>query len=367
VLDVQSSELDAFNADDVFVLETLGNQVAIAIQNAFLFERIETALDALQVSEERFALAVQGANDGIWDWDIQKNSLYWSPRVKELLGYAEDELDITFDTLDSTLHPDDRDQTKSTIEARLKDGGLYRVDHRLRTKSGEYRWFRARGQVVFDEAGNPVRMVGSTADITGRKQAEERLHQTLRGIIDALGQIVDIRDPYTAGHQKRVTQLSIAIAKEMELSDEQIEGIRVAGLLHDIGKMSIPTEILSKPGQLSELERTLFKVHPKVAYDILPTVDFPWPIAQIVLQHHERMNGSGYPQGLKGKEIMLEARILTVADVTEAMASDRPYRPAFGIDEALEEISDNKGELYDLGVAEACLRLFNEKRFRFGD
>jgi len=367
VLDVQSSELDAFNVDDIFVLETLGNQVAIAIENAFLFERIEAALDALQVSKERFALAVQGANDGIWDWDIQKESLYWSPRMKQLLGYADDELDPEFEMLDSLLHPNDREHTKAAIEASLKDGRLYDVDQQMRTKSGEYRWFHARGQVVFDEVGKPVRMVGSTTDVTERKQAEERLHQTLQGIIEALGQITEVRDPYTAGHQKRVTQLSVAIAKEMELSDEQIEGIHVSGLLHDIGKMSIPAEILTKPVQLSEPERALLKDHPKVAYDILKTVDFPWPIDQIVLQHHERMDGSGYPQGLKGKEIMLEARILAVADVIDAMASHRPYRPAFGIDKALEEISDNKGVLYDPGVAETCLRLFNEKGFKFSD
>lgn len=320
---------------------------------------------ALHASEERFALAVQGANDGIWDWDIQQDSLYWSPRMKELLGYADDELDVDFDTFEATLHPDDREHTKAVMEARLKDGKLYDVDHRIRTKSGEYHWFHVRGQVVFDEAGDPVRMIGSTADITDRKQAEERLHRTLEGVIEALGQTTETRDLYTAGHQKRVTQLACAIAKEMGLSEKHIEGIRIAGLVHDIGKMAIPAEILSKPSRLSEMEYGLIKAHPQLAYNILKTIEFPWPVAQIVLQHHERMDGSGYPQGLKGEQILMEARILAVADVVEAMASHRPYRPALGIDKALEEISQNKGALYDPVVVATCLRLFDKKMFSF--
>lgn len=320
---------------------------------------------ALRESEERFTLAVQGANDGIWDWNIQKHTLYWSPRMKELLGYADGELDVDFDTFETFLHPGDRERTKATMEARLKDGGLYNVDHRLRTKSGEYRWFHARGQALSDEAGNPIRMIGSTSDITDRRQAEEKLHRTLQEVIEALGQTTETRDLYTSSHQKRVTQLSTAIAREMKLSEEQIEGIRVAGLLHDIGKLSIPAEILSKPSQLSEIEYALFKAHPRVAYDILKAIDFPWPVAQIVLQHHERMDGSGYPQGLKGDEILVEPRILAVADVVEAMASHRPYRPSLGVDKALEEIAQNKGKLYDPKVVDVCIRLFDEKGFEF--
>ena len=365
VISVQSFQPYAFSERDQDFLTAVADQAAISIENARLFEQTEAALQALRTSEERFALAVQGANDGIWDWDIQQDSLYWSPRMKELLGYADDELDVNFDTFEAALHPDDREHTKAIIEARLKDGKLYAADHRLRTKSGEYRWFHVRGQVVSDEAGNPVRMIGSTADITGRKQAEERLHRTLQGIIEALGQTAETRDLYTAGHQKRVTQLACAIAKEMGLSEEHIEGIRIAGLVHDIGKMSIPAEILSKPSRLSEMEYGLIKAHPQIACDILKNIDFPWPVAQIVLQHHERMDGSGYPQGLKGEQILLESRILAVADVVEAMASHRPYRPALGINKALEEIAQNKGSLYDPVVAATCLQLFEKKTFSF--
>lgn len=178
-----------------------------------------------------------------------------------------------------------------------------------------------------------------------------------------MASVVEIKDPYTAGHQKRVTRLASAIAEELGLPKEQIEGIRIAGLIHDIGKVSIPAEILSKPGRITDLEFSVIKTHSQAGYDILKTIEFPWPIAQIVLQHHERLNGSGYPQGLSGEEILLEARILGVADVVEAMASHRPYRPALGIDKALEEITQNRGILYDARVAEACLKLFADKGF----
>jgi len=176
---------------------------------------------------------------------------------------------------------------------------------------------------------------------------------------------VEVKDPYTAGHQRRVGNLARAIANEMGLPQEQIEGIRMAGLIHDLGKISIPAEILSKPGRLSDFEWGMIKMHPQVGYDILGEIEFPWPVAQMVLQHHERMDGSGYPQGLAGEDILLEAKILGVADVVEAMASFRPYRPARGLDKALEEISQNRGGLYDPEVVDVCLKLFTEKGFAF--
>jgi putative nucleotidyltransferase with HDIG domain len=162
-----------------------------------------------------------------------------------------------------------------------------------------------------------------------------------------------------------MTQLACTIAKEMSLPEEQIEGIRMAALIHDMGKITVPAEILSKPAPLSDLEYGLIKNHAQVGHDVLKEMDFPWPLAQIVLQHHEKLDGSGYPQGLSGEEIMLEARILAVADVVEAMASHRPYRPPRGLDKALEEISQNRGVLYDAEVVDVCLKLFSEKRFKF--
>ena len=207
-------------------------------------------------------------------------------------------------------------------------------------------------------------------DIAKRKQTEkelqntlDKLHGVVGGIIQAMATTLETRDPYTAGHQRRVADLACAIASEMGLSEDELIGIRTAGALHDLGKISVPAEILSKPSRLIEMEFCLIKRHCEVGYEILQEIGFPWPVAQAVLQHHERLDGSGYPQGLSGDDILLEARVLSVADVVEAMASHRPYRPALGIDRALKEISDNRGRLYDPEVAEACLRLFSSKGF----
>jgi len=209
-------------------------------------------------------------------------------------------------------------------------------------------------------------------DITKRKLAEEELKQTVEklrkglvGTIHVMSLMVETRDPYTAGHQKRVSNLARVIAQEMNLPKDMIDKIRMAGVIHDIGKISVPAEILSKPTKLTAIEFSLIKVHPQAGYDILKDVDLPYPIAEIVYQHHERLDGSGYPNGLKDGQILLEACILTVADVVEAMASHRPYRPAIGIEKALEEIEKNKGIFYDVKAVDACVRLFREKGFTF--
>jgi len=205
-----------------------------------------------------------------------------------------------------------------------------------------------------------------------RKNAErelklsiERFSRALSDTVKAMAMAVEIRDPYTAGHQRRGAGLARAIALEMRLDPKQIEGVQLACMIHDVGKISIPSEILSKPCLLSPLEISLIKVHPQVGYDILKEIDFPWPIAQAVLQHHERIDGSGYPEGLKNNDIILEARILAVADVVEAISSHRPYRPAFGINEAISEIDRKRGILYDSVVVESCLKLFQDKNYAF--
>jgi HD-GYP domain-containing protein (c-di-GMP phosphodiesterase class II) len=192
----------------------------------------------------------------------------------------------------------------------------------------------------------------------------DRLRKTLGSTIQVLADTVEVRDPYTAGHQRRVSDLARAIATEMCLVAEQIDGICMAGSIHDIGKLSVPAEILSKPTKLTNIEFSLIKEHSNKGYEMLKAVESPQPLAEIVYQHHERMNGSGYPRNLKGEEILIEARILSVADVVEAMASHRPYRPGLGIDAALNEIDRNKGIFYDDAVADVCLRLFREKGFK---
>ncbi len=197
------------------------------------------------------------------------------------------------------------------------------------------------------------------------EKSEKRLQKTMEDTIYTIGKIAETRDPYTSGHQKNVSQIATFIAHEMKLPQDKIEGIRIASLVHDIGKISLPAEILNKPTKLSEMEYSLIRDHSQVGYDILKSIEFPWPVARITLQHQERLNGTGYPQGLKGEDILLEARIIGVADVIDAMSSHRPYRPAWGIDKALEEISKNKGILYDPEVVDACLKLFKRKEFKF--
>ncbi|MGD9412497.1 MAG: HD domain-containing protein, partial [Desulfobacterales bacterium] len=209
----------------------------------------------------------------------------------------------------------------------------------------------------FSANGELAGIVEDLKDISRIKEAETQLQQSfnklrnaLEGTIQAMSLAIEIRDPYTAGHQKRVTEIAVAIARDMGLAADKVDGIRMAGLIHDIGKISIPAEILAKPGRITEKEFALIKEHPIVGYDILKKIEFPWPIAKIVLQHHERMNGSGYPQGLQGKYILPEARIIAVADVIESIASFRPYRPALGIQTALKEIADCRETLYDAQV-----------------
>jgi PAS domain S-box-containing protein/putative nucleotidyltransferase with HDIG domain len=214
-------------------------------------------------------------------------------------------------------------------------------------------------------------VISSARDVTERKKIEEELRlsseklaRAMEGTIQSMALTSETRDPYTAGHQHRVAKLACAIAKEMGLPDDTVEGIRVSGTLHDIGKIFVPAEILSKPGKLRPNEINLLKDHADVGYELLRNIEFPWPVAEIVYQHHERLDGSGYPRGLKDHEIMPEARIMAVADVVEAMASHRPYRPAFTIDKAMLEILQKRGVLYDEKAVDACMRLFNEKHYK---
>jgi len=237
--------------------------------------------------------------------------------------------------------------------------------------SGEKKWYQTNYVPIdTDFIGNGVLAVST--EITGRKlvelelkQSYEKLKRLLKATVNGLVSAVERRDPYTAGHQRKVGQLACAIANELGLSQDVIDGLYLAALVHDVGKIFIPIEILTKPVHLSELEFSLIKNHPTAAYDILKTIEFSWPVADIVLQHHERLDGSGYPQGLTSDQILFEAKILAVADVIEAMASHRPYRPALGISKALQEIEDNAGNLYDEKVSTCCLELFKVKKFQF--
>jgi HD-GYP domain-containing protein (c-di-GMP phosphodiesterase class II) len=238
------------------------------------------------------------------------------------------------------------------------------MEKRFIRKNGDAIWTSLAAGCVRKYDGTADYFVAVLEDITARKESFKRIRKTLGATINAIAAAVETRDPYTAGHQRRVADLTRAIATEMNLPTDKIDGMRMAAIIHDIGKISVPSEILTKPTKLTDLEFGIIKTHAQSGYDIPKDIEFPWPIARIVWEHHERMDGSGYPKRLVAEETLLESRILCVADVVESMASHRPYRPSLGIGAALKEIENNKGTLYDAGVVDACLRIFMDKGYQ---
>jgi PAS domain S-box-containing protein/putative nucleotidyltransferase with HDIG domain len=328
-----------------------------------LEEEVAEKTAALLESEEKYRTVIENAVEAVFV--LQDGVVKFSnPSVLELTGLSEEYLRTT--PFLEVIHPEDRAAAQDRHVRRLRGEALPdEYTFRIVGPDGEVHWAEIRS-VRIDWLGRPATL-NFAHDITERRRAEEALKEALSGTIEAIGLTTETRDPYTAGHQRRVTELAVAIAEELGFDERRIEAIRAAGLMHDIGKMAIPAEILSKPSALTDMEEALMQTHPQVAYDILKSVTFPWPLAQIVLQHHERIDGSGYPQGLRGDEILVEARVLAVADTVEAMASHRPYRAAVGIDAALKEIEDHRDTRYDPEIADACLRLFREGRFAFDD
>ncbi|MDM7999500.1 MAG: PAS domain S-box protein [Dehalococcoidia bacterium] len=328
---------------------------------------------AVAESEGRFRSLIETTSDWVWEVNEKLVYTYVSRRIHDILGYEPEEV-IGRAPVD--LMPlKEANRVARVFDTALREKKPFAfVENVCLHKDGHKVVLETSGVPFFDANGNVLGFRGIDRDVTERKRAEEeaqesfrKLQRTVEGTIQAIALTVETRDPYTAGHQRRVTKLAYAIAREMGLPNNQIQRVRIAGLLHDLGKIFIPTEILSKPGQLTEVEFAIIKSHPQAGHEILKNIEFPYPIADVVLQHHERMDGSGYPAGLKGDEIVMEARILAVADVAEAMSSHRPYRPALGLDKALKEIVNNKGTLYDAQVVEACMRVFSSGAFKFDD
>ena len=322
----------------------------------------------LEESEKRYRGVAENAHDAIYI--MTSNSLqYVNPAFESLTGFKGKELCRKEFNFWDIVYPDDIKIIKEKAKKRRKkEPGC--TEFRIKSKNKGVRIVEANTVNLWKD-GEASEM-GILRDITRRKKAEEKLKKSLETLqntfvktIDALVSALERRDPYTAGHQKRVAYLVCEIAEEMGLSKGKIEGIRMAGSVHDIGKIQIPTEILIKPEHLSDIELIMIKMHPQVGYDILKEIDFPYPVARIILQHHERIDGSGYPEGLSGDKILLETRILAVADVIEAMSAYRPYRPSLGVPSALEEVKKYKGKLYDPEVVDACFRLFHEKKIKF--
>jgi PAS domain S-box-containing protein len=351
------------------LVDRSGKVIGVASLVEDVTERFRTET-ALRDSEELYRRLVASIPDLIIRTDLSGNVLFANEVANRMNGDAAPDGLVGLNVFDFVA-PEDRE--KAVFASRRmfdKKIGPQEID--LVFKSEARIPFEIDGAILRDAEGAPYSIVYLCRNITERKRAEKdlregltKLRTTLKASIDSLSSAIEMRDPYTAGHQERATRLARAIACEMDLPEEAVEAIEIAGVIHDIGKLYVPAEILSKPTKLTDLEYALIKTHPQAGFTILSKIDFPWPIARIVHEHHELVNGSGYPQGLAGKDILLEARILCVADVVEAMSSHRPYRPALGIGAALEEISLKRGILYDREVVDACLRLFRDKQFKF--
>jgi PAS domain S-box-containing protein/putative nucleotidyltransferase with HDIG domain len=324
---------------------------------------------ALRESEERYRHLVENANDIIYWTDSNGCFSFVNPVVKRILGYDEKEL-IGKHYLE-LIHLDYREEAERFYNLQFAERILNTYNELpVITKEGKELWIGQNVQLIVegDRFGGfraVVRDISDQREANGKiKSTIDKLRKAMNGIIQAIELTIETRDLYTAGHQRRVSNIARAIATEMGLQKNMIDGIRIAGLLHDIGKLHVPAEILSKPGKITENEFKIIKAHPRVGYDILKNIEFPWPIDYIVLQHHERINGTGYPDGISGEDILIEARILAVADVVEAMSSHRPYRAATGLDSALNEIEKNRGILYDPSVVDACIKIFKEGDFK---
>jgi len=331
----------------------------------------------LRESKEWFSTTLNSIGDAVIATDKEGSITFMNSVAEALTGWRQEEAlgKNLKDRVRIILTDEAYSQKKNKGKISGEGRSIYYVEQAMLINKGNH-------EIPVDYSDAPIRdeqggVLGSVLvfrDVTERKQAQEELQQsftklrkTLDETVQSLASAVEMRDPYTAGHQERVAKLACAIAKEMGLPAGQVEGIRMAGIIHDIGKIYVPAEILNKPSRLNEAEIMLIKKHPQVGYDILKGIEFPWPIAQIVLQHHERMLGTGYPQGLSGGDILLEARIIGVADVVEAMYSHRPYRPSVGVEKTLQEISKNRAILYDPVVVDACIKLFTERGFKFED
>jgi len=360
LLQLNDRRPDRFTIEMIRFFEGLGASIGIAV------DRRKKA-DLLRKAEEKYRSIFENAQEGIFQTTPGGRYLSVNHALAAMLGYASPEelmSSVTDVGHQLFVNPDDRMILLKRLD---KQGAVTGFETQYYRKDGSVIWVSVNQRAVRDADGRVLYYDGFDQEITARKLSLERLRKALGATVQAIATVVETRDPYTAGHQKKVADLARAIATEMNLDRERIDGIRMASMIHDIGKISVPAEILSKPTKLTDLEFSLIKIHAQSGYDILKDIEFPWPIARMVLEHHERTDGSGYPNGITGEDTLLDSRILSVADVVESMVSHRPYRAALGQEKALEEIALHRGRLYDPDVVDACLRLFEEKGYRVAD
>jgi len=356
-----------FTNPSTLIIEGRLTGFSVIIQDITQLKQAEAAL---KESAQRYRSLFQHNPNAVYSLDLQGRFTSINAAATALSGYSEAEAEKM--SLQQIIASEYLETVRRNF-ARACGGEPQAYELAIITKNGKkIDCFVTSTPIIID--GKVIGVYGIAEDITGRKKAAqdlkaalEKASSTLDGTIEAIAMMSELRDPYTAGHQRMVSQLAVAIATEIGMEQNRVEDLAVAGLLHDVGKVYVPSEILSKPGKLTDLELGLAKAHAEASYNIVRSIKFSGPIAHIVWQHHERMDGSGYPQGLVGDQIMLEARILAVADVVEAMVSHRPYRPALGLEKALDEITSKRAVLYDAQAVDACLVQFNEKGFQFHD
>jgi PAS domain S-box-containing protein/putative nucleotidyltransferase with HDIG domain len=335
------------------------DDIAFALYSIKTEKNRKQAEESLRKSEERFRVALKNSPIIVWsqDKDLRYTWIY-NPNLRfyaeEVIGKKDEEM----------LTADDA-RVLTEIKQKVLDSGIGSREEVKTIINGKPFFYQLVTEPLRDSQRNIIGITCASIDITEFRKNQQKLESDMDATIKTMSKIIDARDPYTSGHQDRVAQLSVSIALELGLPRKKVKGIKTASLIHDIGKIGMPTEILSKPTKLSDTEFSLIKEHSQIGYNILRSIDFSYPVAEIILQHHEKLNGSGYPNHLKEPEIKLEAKILCVADVVEAMSSHRPYRPSLGIEAALEEITKNKGILYDAKIVDVCVKLFQEKGFKF--
>jgi len=330
------------------------------------------AIERLRESEKKYRELYDFLPIPVYEMDLQANVTSANRAIYETFGVTAADIKEGVNAW-QLLSPGNIDKSGKNIQRLLQGEKIEGTECTLNKSDGSPFPAIIISSLICRD-GKPVGLRAAVIDITELKQTEEELRRTLESLRRAVGTTIQVmvsavetRDPYTAGHQLRSADLAVSIAGEMGLPQDRLDGIQMAGSIHDIGKLFVPAEILSKPTKLMDAEFALIKEHARKGYEILKEVESPWPLAETAYQHHERMNGSGYPRNLKGDEILMEARILAVADVVESMASHRPYRQALGIDAALGEILHNSGVLYDPEVVDACHRLFAEKGYCIAD
>jgi PAS domain S-box-containing protein/putative nucleotidyltransferase with HDIG domain len=355
----------AFDSETRSLLTEIAADLSFGLDSLALEGRRRAAEILLIESEERYRQLFDNSQDGILLTDPKGRVLAANGAACRIFGRTREDL---FKAARAELADMSDPRVAAAVAARDRKGYF---TGELNLRRGNAEVFPAEiSSAVFHEPGGEARTTMIVRDLTEKVRTEKtaarylmQLQSALMHTVEVATTLSEMRDPYTAGHEKRVAEISVAIAAELGFDAGRIEGLQIAGYLHDIGKITIPSEILSKPGKLSSAEFELLKGHAQAGYEVLKNVDFPWPVANMVLQHHERIDGSGYPRGLKGDAMLLEAKILGVADVIEAMASHRPYRPSLGIEKALAEIERGNGTAYDPLVADVCLKLFREKGY----